>query len=507
MGLRLLTEEDKQELQKYVDEKYVNLAKAKYISIPSKVTVKVNSEFKMYYRNVISIKNAQFWVGYNNDLTTRYYDEYMTIVPTKAGSFSLPWKVYDNDGNLLSSGNIVIEATEKGATGNTKALVLGDSTVNAGTMTQKLLSLYKADGGNLTLLGTRGAAPNLHEGRGGWTAQMYCTKASSGGIENPFYNNGFDFLRYMNNENYTDLQCVVIQLGINDIFGFKDYDWAKYDSKPVFGYFDSIINSILQYDSNIKIILNLPITPNSNGTSFTQAYGTTQIYWTYNQNIIRFAEELQKHYANNSSVTISASNCVLDTKTQIRDGIHPTDEGYNILGQRLYEVMINLVDGVATAILDLLRGDAINTSNTVAATDARVLDTTKCYYANMAGQRSSMMGGGDNPYITSFIQVSKSQISIQARSANGTGVEYPVNLEVGKKYRLQYSVNKTSRVYILQYNADTTFSKYTLASSQAGENLYYNITPESGYKYSILFCPFTANEECVFSNVSLEEIS
>jgi lysophospholipase L1-like esterase len=147
----------------------------------------------------------------------------------------------------------------------------------------------------------------------------------------------------MENQNYSGVQAVAIQLGINDIFLFKEYDWSKYDSSEALGYINQMVSSILAYDSSIKIIINLPTTPNSNGTSFTETYGTTQLYWTYNRNIIRFAQELSEYFANNSSVTISASNCILDTKTQIRDGVHPTTEGYNELGQRLYEVLISIV--------------------------------------------------------------------------------------------------------------------------------------------------------------------
>ena len=57
-----------------------------------------------------------------------------------------------------------------------KVMVIGDSLVNAGVITQTLLDIAASgDGMGVTLLGTQGTAPNKHEGRGGWTVNNYTT--------------------------------------------------------------------------------------------------------------------------------------------------------------------------------------------------------------------------------------------------------------------------------------------------------------------------------------------
>jgi hypothetical protein len=71
---------------------------------------------------------------------------------------------------------------------------------------------------DITLLGTRGVAPNLHEGRAGWTAQHYTDLPTFDGIDNPFYNSGFDFSYYIAQQGYTGVDVVGIHLGINDLF-------------------------------------------------------------------------------------------------------------------------------------------------------------------------------------------------------------------------------------------------------------------------------------------------
>lgn len=470
-----------------------------YVSLPDAVHVKVGNTFTVYYRNIFSRNDVMLWLGSHTNLTTRYYNEYFSVVASAAGSFNLPWKVYDQAGNLLESGTLTIIATAKVPTETTKAIVIGDSTVNDGTMTNKAIDLYAADGATLALYGTRGSGK--HEGRGGWTAKAYCTMASSGDIENPFYNNGFDFAYYMTNQGYSGIQAVAIQLGINDIFQIKGGDLTQYDSSAVLEYINQMVTSILAYNNSIKVIINLPTTPNSNGTSFTETYGTSQIYWFYNHNIIRFAKELKEYFAGNSSVIVSASNCILDTKTQIRDGVHPTSEGYNALGQRLYEVLISIVDGtvIIVPLLDIsTRLRVAHSGNTIAATGTRELSTEKCYETTFNGTRA------ENALITSYTALSSSSFSIQSTGTSGKGIEFPVALEVGKTYTITYTVDNTARGYLVKYNSDTTYASNTNWSTAAG-TFTKTITPEEGYIYSICFCPMIKNTLVTFSNISLTE--
>ena len=220
-----------------------------YTPIPKFVDIDTNSEFKLYFRNILPKDNLKFWIysnpGNDTKITTYYYDDHLLIKPTVDGTYTLPWKVFDINSDVVDEGNIIINAKAKDHE-NISVLVLGDSTVNAGVMTQELLDLYSANNATVTLLGTRGTAPNLHEGRGGWTAEGYCTKESdtANGV-NPFYNNGFDFSYYMENQGYPDLHAVVIQLGINDIFKYRQNNGDKYNSTSVLNYFDQIVDSIL----------------------------------------------------------------------------------------------------------------------------------------------------------------------------------------------------------------------------------------------------------------------
>ena len=476
-------------------------AKGLYVSMPDYVNVKTTSEFKVYYRNILTRDDVMLWVGYHNSLTTRYYDDYLSITATAEGIFALPWKVYDKGYNLLESGSLNVIATAKVPIDTTKVMVIGDSTVSAVTMQSKTAALYAENGATLSLLGTRGGT--AHEGRGGWTAENYCTAASKNGETNPFYNDGFDFAYYMANQNYTDVHAVVIQLGINDVFMLRS---TNYDSTSILSYFNQMVASILAYNADVKVIINLPITPNSNGTSFTETYGTNPMFYSYNRDVIRFAKDLKDYFTNNARVTVSGANCILDTKTQIRDGVHPTEEGYNALGQRLFEVLVSVTDGTAyiVPLLNILeRARVKHTTNTISANMARELDPTKCYDSSYVGVRSA---GVTNVLTYTPISENSFSLSLSGGASGGNGVEFPVpQLEVGKTYTFKYTSDQSEqRVYLIKYNSDTTYNSNTVLGQNIG-NKTVTITPEEGFIYSIQFTILAKDKVGTYTNISLTE--
>ena len=93
-----------------------------------------------------------------------------------AGSYSLTWALHDKQKGLqVASASTTIQLAALNAkSGQTvKALVIGDSLVNAGYITQRLLDIAADDVMKVQLLGTRGTGLNKHEGRGGWKIEDY----------------------------------------------------------------------------------------------------------------------------------------------------------------------------------------------------------------------------------------------------------------------------------------------------------------------------------------------
>ena len=86
-----------------------------------------------------------------------------------------------------------------------------------------------------------------------------------------------------------------------------------------------MIDSILAYNSDIKIILNLPTTPNSDISKHSNFLPL------YENSIVKYNDYVQDAVLSTYSATkVRCSYChlILDPDSEIRDGVHPTANGY-----------------------------------------------------------------------------------------------------------------------------------------------------------------------------------
>lgn len=209
---------------------------------------------------------------------------------------------------------------------NCTMLVIGDSTVDQDVMTQALLTHFASQGHTLTLLGTLGSGNNKNEGRAGWSAKDYLTNRTYEGVTNPFYNptsETFDFGYYMTNQGYSVPNFVVVQLGINDL-----YSTDETRIQPTWDAVKSIIDSIIAYDSSIKVILNLVTPPNNSQLAHNTAGGTLLLY---HNRVVRYNDLATRSVLaiyQNSRVRTSYCHLILNPATDIRDHVHPTNAGY-----------------------------------------------------------------------------------------------------------------------------------------------------------------------------------
>lgn len=245
------------------------------------------------------------------------------------------WNVYDSlfvliesDGQNVPYGmdrHIVAENLQ-----SCSLLAIGDSTVDSDVMTQKLLDYFTSKELTLTLLGTLGTGSNKNEGRAGWKATDYLTNKQYEGVTNPFYNPAtetFDFAYYMTNQSYSAPDFVVIQLGINDL-----YNYSASAIEPAWNAVKAMIDSIRSYNSSIKILLNLPTTPNSNQAMhsvFLPAYNNRVV--KYNAYAMSQARVLYGQ----SKVRPTYCHLILDPDADISDNVHPTATGYEKMAKEI----------------------------------------------------------------------------------------------------------------------------------------------------------------------------
>ena len=486
------------------------------VAIPPVVRVLTGGEFSIYYANVISRQNAIFWCSSVSGLTTRRYDDHLSVTANAAGTYPLQWKVYSSGYSLLASGTCTIIAVDNKAV-TASALVIGDSTVTqGGYICQKLLSCFSAAGGALTLLGTRGTAPAKHEGRAGWKASDYCTKAADGTYTNPFYDNGFDFSHYMATQGYTGVGVVVIQLGINDIF-YAGLD--SFSAAETIGYMDAMVTSILAYDSSIKVIVDLLTPPNGNTSVFTEKYGTSQIDFVYRLNTIRLSKALMEHFAGNASVVVSPNNCVLNPTQDINDGVHPTEGGYAKLGQTIYETMLGVHDGDSgggqtPSLWDMPARTGVQWPEYSDGAVGRSFSVDKYYYPlsfNGTTQSPANASMTDFAVGTDTLEFTIKSGGASASQLSGYGIVVPLALEVGKSYTFTAKcASANSGVNLMTYNVSDgvwTYASNVRVCYSTTELCSNVITPEAGKGYAICFSQKSGGvgTKNVFSQISLQK--
>lgn len=300
------------------------MSKNRYaFSVPrSRVMLTVGINQKWFYKNALALDSNTCTID-GGIYTNPEPDGVAFNISSPNANGAFVARAYDQNLALVEQQSQIKLIAKTDNVMDCSALAIGDSTVAQDKMTRSMLNAFADRNKTLTLLGTQGTSPNNHEGRSGWSAKQYCTQSAN----NPFYNNGFDFSYYMTNQEYSSVDFVVIQLGINDLFNaygnFEDSDTAI---DTTLGYLCDMINSILSWNASQKIIINLltPVNPTWNGYPMMLI---RNIFVRYNAKALL---ELTKYSLDN--VRVSNCHLILDPYNDISDTVHPKDAGYEKMG-------------------------------------------------------------------------------------------------------------------------------------------------------------------------------
>lgn len=342
---------------------YASTTKPVEIKLPPIIYGVVGKELNIYFENIILCDNLDNYKIEVNDFSSGgiQQNERYTITPTTAKVFSVNISVYSNNQIVASAQtNINIKANTVGSGVNKKCLFIGDSITDGGVYTGELLNLFGAgDVMDITLLGTRGTAPNLHEGRAGWKASDYVGISGRDGITNAFWNpttSAFDFAYYMAQQGYAGVDVVGINLGVNDIFNYTDDTSLNSEITNVLNRFDTMLNSIKSYNANTKVAFLITIPPSKNQDAFGKNYQSGQTQWRYKRNNFLFVNKLIDKYKSREAegIYLIAVNTNLDTEhnmltetvainsrntdTIVRqsNGVHPATSGFYQISDIIY---------------------------------------------------------------------------------------------------------------------------------------------------------------------------
>jgi hypothetical protein len=215
-------------------------------------------------------------------------------------------------------------------------LLIGDSFIDFNYIGPDLRTLFSNDNKTLTLIGTRGSGENKHEGYSGWKYTDFVSgdRAST----SPFWDGSkFNFTYYMNQNGYSTLDSVFIQLGTNDASASS----PNQNMTNIISAAQTMINSILEYNSNIKIYLGLTVMPTLKTSKFAEKYNGIGFNWVMRANMQKLNKALIDTFSNNNSIKIVANNLILDSSTEISDNVHPTRSGFTKIANQVYYTMMS----------------------------------------------------------------------------------------------------------------------------------------------------------------------
>lgn len=314
------------------------------INLPAKIYGVVNHEVNVYFSTIVNKGTSSYHISVKSEKGT-HQSRRWTYIPSETETFVITIELYDDNAKFITSKSslVIIQAKTVGKGIRKKAVVIGDSTVNASQITKRILDNFSTDSMNLELIGSRGSVPNLHEGRGGWAAASYRTDRECDGKINPFYSEAtsdFDFAHFINSNGYKVPDYVFIHLGINDTF-LEESDSAINEKieKMLLDY-DFIIGNIKIYDSNIKIALDVTIPPNVNQDAFGANYGCLQTQWRYKRNNFIWVKRMIDYYdgRGEENIYIVPTHLNIDPVSgfPVDNAVHPNEHGYNQIGDVIY---------------------------------------------------------------------------------------------------------------------------------------------------------------------------
>jgi len=328
------------------------------INMPPKIYCVEDIETNIYWDGLLDTPlphehfEKDFAASYGQQLDHRW-----RITPTSgnAGAHAASLTCYHNGIEIASKTTELVVKAETAGNGVTrKALIVGDSIVNGGVISQTILDNVAAATSTfaVTLLGTQGSGSALHEGRSGWTYGQFATAGS------PFFNGGasFDFAGYLsaNGWSMAATDSIFIQLGTNDFFTVAPSGLAA-AILTTSAYLDALITGLRAGVANVNIWICLTPQPAFSVHAQGLSYGSTYNLFEVKRNYAVWRQTLIDLYGGGTNnIRILGTNCAIDTRNNYTlvteplnarnattasyqsDNVHPTSGGRQQLGDAKY---------------------------------------------------------------------------------------------------------------------------------------------------------------------------
>lgn len=343
-----------------------NFAPTTGIALPSRIPCVVGFESNIYWDGLLRTRTPHS--NYQIDVVSMYGRQdslrwRFTPSGGDVGSQSLSVGVSYNGTQLVTAATtLVVKSNTVGAGVTRKCLVIGDSTTAGGGVTQQIIDNLAVDSSTyaVTLIGTRGAGANKHEGISGKTVAWFYADATS-----PFvFSGSFNFSTYLstNSLSMSSGDSVFILLGINDVSPYATDATLSVAFGTMVTQLNAMITNIQSAVSGVNVWIGLTIPPSASQDSFGNNYACDNTRDNYAWSVASWRERiivafdgrtgsnvyispigLNLDTVNNMTTTLEAANARNATLiARQSNGVHPAASGYSQIGDVLYCCLMSL---------------------------------------------------------------------------------------------------------------------------------------------------------------------
>ena len=335
------------------------------IMLPKYIDVAVGHQCNIFFDSLrrINRQNEHIELNYQDEAGFTLFEDHLQIEQSQVlSNKNIQFAILDDDLKFIAKKTTTIRVSPtSGGNGSSKNIcIMGDSLID-GTYTPKQAEefLLADNDYDFHFLGTRGTAPYLHEGRGGWSWENYLT-ASYGGITNAFWNTSLDrldFKNYMSTYFPTlddKIDIFIACLGTNDVEQGMD---TNINYAAIIARAKTFIDQLLTDYPNCKVVIGLCGygAPNMQGSIYFQnkIQILDQLYvdnfdnGAYNANVTTVAHGLWIDRWNSYQYSDIARTDKESTLNRVFTNLaHPTIVGYKQWGDALYAKIRAILNGL-----------------------------------------------------------------------------------------------------------------------------------------------------------------
>jgi len=275
-------------------------------NLPDKLYAVKGEELNIYFDNIVDGRIENYSVNVDCQIGQQF-DRCFRVTPSEVGTHSITITVSNGKTATTKTSTIYVTDASTENEKNVKVIVIGDSTTNGGVPVRLLVQNATDKKISVSALGTKGNGDYKHEGRSGWSANLYVNEQTAGSDNNAFYNPSskkFDFAYYLAQNNIENPDMVILNLGINDVFGKTNDVELDTEINNFVDYYDFMIASIKNAVSNVKIGVCLTIPPNASQDAFGKSYNCGQTRDRYKHNNFELVKRIISEYGNRESENI-----------------------------------------------------------------------------------------------------------------------------------------------------------------------------------------------------------